>query len=347
MKTNQKKPTVNNHREYIYNPSRAITSSLKEYEHRQKSNYLDWGIPEIDDRVIPPLPGDLITIQGRPGMGKSMACIYLARRFANQIRNNVSDNKTIIVYATWETRVEEFMAIYSSKFTNYSLEDIGRGKANLKNIEKAFISDVIKDNIFVFGQSMENHRKPDPPNLVELDLALGDLIEDGYTIAALIVDYLQLIPHVDFSGKLVYGGLEHYGIGVNLQRCKRIGVKYGTPTFVAVQSRRDVDDYDGIKLPSMRDGYGASQIEKDSDKMFSITIPSKYLEVGTEFNVNDLIYEVQKETFIMKMTKQRFGPQDISDKWVLSLNPIAIDLTPQTPLRDYIPEEEEFHNEPF
>lgn len=264
---------------------------------------------------MPAVPGDLITILGRPGMGKTLTMIHLAKRFSTLLK----DEKDVVVYATWETLVEEFVGILSSSKSGYSLEDIARGRADLNQIKKALVS-ILGNGIVVFGQSMENRNNFDPPGLVELDQALTYLKEEGYNIRAVLIDYAQAIPGL---GKRFAESESSKTIAIseNINYCKMLGKKHGTPVFLGAQARRDVDEYAGVKFPQMHDGQWTSVLEQASDKIFSITMPVKYMKMGDMIKVGGWIYTVNDMTFGIKMLKQRFGPVSNSDTWILMFDP--------------------------
>lgn len=341
----QQKPTQpkpSDPSDFIYPPSRAISVSLNEYGRRiSQGGYLTWGIPGIDARMIPAVGGDLISLLGRPGMSKTMLLITLAKRFNHLLMTNVITNpnpdakKKVVVYATWETLVEEFVGLFSGPQTGVTLEMIGRGQVNLKSLEAALIP-VLGSHLIIFGRSMQNVENPNPPNLLDLDNALYKLREMGLEVSVLLGDYLQRIP----AYKSGYSRNQNDTTSIvkdNLDYFKNIAQRYGCPGYMAVQASRDVDNYGGLKFPQMGDGQWSSNIEQTSDKAFGLTMPAKYMEVGSEIRVNGWIYEVKPTTVCLRMWKQRFGSCDNSDVWVMELDPLTMTIIPQLILREDIP----------
>lgn len=313
-------------RGYVYPPARAAKVAIEEFERRNAGkDALDWGIAAMDKRIVPAVPGDLITILGRPGMGKTLTMIHLAKRFSGLLQGE----KDVVVYATWETLVEEFVGILSSSQSGYSLEDIARGRADLVQIKKALVS-ILGNGIVIFGQSMENRNNLETPTLLELDQALTYLREEGYNIRAVLIDYAQAIPGLGkrFSDT---ESSKTIAISENIVFCKTLGKKHGTPVFLGAQARRDVDDYGGVKFPQMHDGQWTSTLEQASDKIFSITMPAKYMRVGDEIKIrtkeSSWIYRVGEMTFGIKMLKQRFGPVGSADTWILLFDPKNLVVT--------------------
>lgn len=335
---NQKKPTPPlNPTDFIYPPARAVTVALTEFERRINSTKnLTWGVPEIDARMNPPVGGDLIMILGRPGMGKTLSLISRAKRVDALLRQNWSGtgNRPVVVYATWETMVEEFVGLFSAPQTGVTLEMIGRGQVNLNALENALIH-VLGSHIVVFGRSMDNIESPDPPTLVDLDAALYALREAGLEVVEILIDYLQRIPPMF---KLNGFGDTMEVVKENLNFAKNMGQRYGASVWMGAQSKRDVDDYGGLKFPLLDDGQWSSVIEQTADKAFSLTMPGKYMKIGKQFAVNGWMYEVTPTTLGIKMLKQRFGKHDENDVWIMDLDPVNMEITLQPTVGEDVPD---------
>jgi len=321
----QKRPEVEP-TSYIHMPPRAITVSVDEYERRISSpRSLTWGMEKIDDRVIPPMPGDLISILGRPGMGKTTIMVFLAKRFsgiANQKLLNVE--RPLFIYATWETMVEEFMGVFSAQSSGFTLEDIGRGNADLAKIKRAMVHSMGL-SVAVFGRSMPDARTSIPtPTLFNLSDAIKILNDMGHTVVGVFIDYLQQIPGLHYNDRRDDRSARS---SENLAYIKEVGIATGTFMIVGCQARREVDDYGGLKFPQLSDGQWTSTIEQASDKVFSITIPVKYLPEGTEITIGRWEYAVTDSMMGIRMLKQRFGPASDNDVWLLDLNMATADAS--------------------
>lgn len=322
--------------DFIYQPPRATSVAIKEITRRMNVKYrLDWGIPEIDYRWIPPVPGDKISIIGRPGHTKTTTMLYLAKRWAKLVRSQKDANgrSPLIIYATWETTVEEFMAVYTAGDSGQSLESIGRGTADLMAIENAMVA-TLSNNVVIIGQSNDSkqnrgqlltNRTP-MPTLVDLDLCLQYLHNQGFTIAAVFIDYLQRIPGLKPLRSSEDRALV---VGKHVEELKDLAVVHQVPLVVGVQAGRHVDKYAGLQLPADGDGQWSSNIEQTSDKIISITRPAKYLELNQKLDINGMNFNVLSETIVLKMLKQRFGPQDDADMWALECDFASASLKAQ------------------
>ena len=313
---------------YVHLPPRAISVSVEEYKRRMnRPQHLTWGIAEIDQRVVPYAPGDMITFLGRPGMGKTSIMIYQISRFADIVNKvDMGVENPIFMYATWETMVEEFMAVFSASKSGYNLEDIGRGRADLGKIKHAMVN-MMGASVAIFGRSMEDARARLPvPTLADYRDAIFMLQDQGFTVIGSFLDYLQRIPaersfdrrNDDRSSR----------VSENIEEIKDIGMTTGVWNVVGVQAKREVDDYGGLKFPSMQDGQWSSNIEQASDKSFSVTMPAKYLDIGTEVKLRGFIYEVTDQTLGLKLLKQRFGGATEDDVWLIGFNAADVTMYP-------------------
>lgn len=283
--------------DYFYLPSRAGRMAMEELERRKtQSIRFEWDVPCLDDYLTPMVPGDLISVLGRPGMAKSAALTHLARAADRElIRHGARDR--LVVYATWETLVEEFVALNVAHISGYSLEMIGRGDIRLERMQSA-ISQTVQQRIAVFGKSMKSGKGVH--TLDDLETALSWMVDEGMPPALLLVDYLQRMP----SG---FGTDRATKVSENHERLKDIAIGYRVPVVVAVQAKRDVDQYKGLRLPQMDDGQWTSVIEQTSDKVVSVTRPIRYMEQGSTVETADGQYSVDEQTLGFQVVKQRFG----------------------------------------
>lgn len=308
---------------YVYLPARAARVAAEEFKRRNDNPVrIDWGHAEMDDYLIPAIPGDLQCLLSRPGHAKTTTMIYLCKRHSKALPQG-----QLAVYATWETLIEEFMAVYNSERSGQSLESIGRGTANMGRLLDA-LAEGIGDNVAVVGRSMERDAKdqvttPQVHTIDDLDACLAHLISAGFKIGCLYVDYLQRIPGrrgVDRSSQVTE----------NLERLKDMSLKYTCRTFAGVQASRDVDDGAGLRIPEMDDGQWASAIEQTTDKLFGQTRPSLYLPDGQDIVTkgSGRSYKITLNMTVYQVLKQRWGPG--GKVFFNSLDPVMCTLKPHS-----------------
>lgn len=287
---------------YLYQPARAGRASIEEYQRRANNPTKSyWVVPEMDEYLIPPNPGDLCCYIGRPGHAKTSTLIYLCKQSAKQLTHG-----EISIYATWETMIEEFVALYNGERSGQSLESIGRGTANLSKLVDA-IAQGVGDNVAVVGRSMErdehgNIGTPEVHTLDDLDACLSDLTRHGMRIGSLFVDYLQRIPGRRGTDRSMQAS-------ENLERLKDMSLKYACHTHVGVQAGRSVDEGNGLQIPGLSDGQWTSAIEQTTDKLYGITRPILYLDEGYEIVLakSGRMYRVDSKLMVYRVIKQRWG----------------------------------------
>lgn len=296
---------------YFYMPSRAGQAGMSEFERRNNAPYrFGWNVEALDDYLIPMNPGDLVVVLARPGHGKTSALVHLMRQANHTIEalypisDNLDDARPIphAFYATWETLIEEFVALFLASSSGCSLEDIGRGKADLPAIERAIASSV-HNRIAVVGQSMSSDiRARRPPTLDDLNDILDMAAELGAMPAFLGVDYLQRCPSNSGRNKD-----RSMGVSENLELLKDMALRHRVPVVVGVQAKREVDEYSGLKLPSLSDGQWTSTIEQTADKVISLSRPFLYAP-HKAFQMSDGSWYASTPTSLaVSIPKQRWG----------------------------------------
>lgn len=307
--------TSNPSSRYLYQPARAARVAMEEYDRRSKAPYsLTWGVPEVDEYIIPALPGDLNCFLGRPGHAKTTTLVHLCKRMSPKMPDGY-----LSVYATWETLIEELVAIYSSEKSNQSLEAIGRGTADMVRLADA-IATGISDNVAVVGRSMERDERGNVADfqvhtLDDLEACLSYITSTGMKIGALFVDYLQRIP----SGRRNVNRSEQ--VSEHLERIKDMALRFTCPSFVACQANREVDEGSGLLIPDLSSGQWASAIEQTADKLYGQTRPILYMEEGQQviLKKQGFVYEVNRRMMVYKVLKQRWG--DSGKIFVLGMTP--------------------------
>lgn len=321
--------------DFIYLPTRATSVAVREVERRRNAKYhLDWGIPDIDKRWVPPAPGELICFMGLPGHAKTTTMITLARRWAQLVRarKDKQGRSPLIVYATWETTIEEFALVFTAKDSGESLESIGRGLADQKRIERALVQ-MLGTNVAMVGVSGETrrsqvaqprHRSP-LPTVADLDLCLQKLAIQEFEVAAVFVDYIQRIP----SEKSWSSHSERTAVvSENTSRLKDLAMVHDVPIVCGVQARREVSGYSGLKLPGPQDAQHSSTIEQDADKLLSFSRPAKFWDIGKDFDCYEFKYRIEPGTMAVQLLKQRWGPQEKDDLWILDYDFAAATMNP-------------------
>jgi len=310
--------------DFLYLPSRAGRVAAAEFARRRDApGRITWGVKALDDYLVPELPGELVAIIGRPGHCKTSLLLAKARTAA---ASWVKNSGGCVVYATWETLIEEAVGVLAAPASGFTLEDIGRG-ALADNQLQAVVdaaTGLLDSGLVFFGRSLESPPGR-VPTLADLEEALGTLVMRSMPPKLILIDYLQRIP------------LSHTGrtesemsarVGTNLERCKDLAMQFKCPVDIAVQARREVDDYSKLRLPTMKDGQWSSTVEQTCDKVFGVTRPILYLAEGSEIKREGLRYLITQRTLVAKVLKQRWG-QSGDKAFILDFEPSTCSISPQ------------------
>lgn len=315
-------------RDLIFSPARALTEFITYAEQLQEAPKVMWGVPAIDNRVIPFHPGDLISIIGRPGSAKTSLLIHLARREAERI-HKAKEEGACVIYVTWEQSVPELEAMLEAD-EEIPLDDIAWGRADLdrlitKGQHRASLP------VWIIGLGLGSAglgRQEMTPDIVfravEM-LADGSIHGEDVKLRPTLMcfDYVQLIP----PDKGARQKWERVYEAVNA--CKRLAIRVGCPVVIAAQAGREVDKFPD-RMPRLDSGQMSSAIEQASDKIFGVSRPVTFPEKPEVVTgSNERIYGVTENLLVMRLLKQRMG--DPTGRFYLYFNPATFVLAEAQP----------------
>lgn len=293
-------------RDIIYTPSEISTFGLRnlDYIKANKQNGVPIGLARIDKELNPLLPGDLVTVIGRPGNGKTGFMMRWARQRAADLRA-INPNR-LVVYITLEQSIEQLNAFDLAADTGVSITKMVRGEFDDDErvlMQQASMRRVAKPLWFI-GHSIER-RKKRPQITVEL---VADALtqieawdEERFTLDMVFVDYLQRVKLPPRSES------KTIALDEILNRLKDGALAFGCPFVVGVQAKREVDDRNP-PIPQMEDGQWTSGVEQVSDISFGVVRPRKYRALGETFGKAVVTDENQ---MIVSLLKQKMGPANI------------------------------------
>ena len=306
-------------RKLVHTPAEMMTSYLAWAEHAQSDPGIPFGLPAIDKRMIPMKPGDLVTLLGRPGDGKTSVLAYLAKHEANRIKARGTADSEMVVYVTWEQSAEELTAFFQAG-NEYSVSDVAWGRVDLDVIRRQAVKGG-GEPIWIIGHGISRAGERVPRMTPDAVLgAIESMQEDfGVRPTLALFDYLQLIPIPKTSRRVDQ-------VTEAPIRIKEMALRVGVPAVVAVQANRDVDNRD-IKLAEQSDAQWASSIEQTSDKMFSLWRPARTQEVldsGKPVQLGGHRYDVTPTLLLIRMIKQRFEQGRFT--WAVHFDPAYLKL---------------------
>lgn len=255
---------------------------------------------------LPVKRGELITVLGRPGNGKTGFMFRWARERAKYLQSIGSND--IVLYWTMEQLIEEMRLFHVAAETNVSASDMASGQINDWGAVKKSLRQLHTVPLWLAGKSRA--RRKDKIKLTEQALydALesvekwqGDNLEQG--IDCVFVDYLQRFRSdgrdwTQFYGDVVNGHKEMAG-------------DFSTRVILGIQAKREVDKYD-VPIPQMDDGQWTSGIEQQSDGMISVMRPAHYKGDGE--SMDGVVVKGHKQ-MVVSVLKRKMGPENFKD-WV-------------------------------
>jgi replicative DNA helicase len=264
----------------IFSPSQVARAGTAYIEARanNKSEGIPFYLPSMDSKLLPLLPGELLTIIGRPGAGKSAVMMYWARSRAKYLQSRFINDR-VVVYITYEMHCEELYALHVAAEVGIPVDAMARGQLDEEQLELVRNYGVRRTAVplWLIGHSQERRKKRpriDLNGVIESLWRMENWEEEGkrdLKIDMIFVDYLQRIP---FEGN---PESKVIGIDENLNKLKDIGLMFSCPVVCGVQARREVDDRNPA-IPELNDGQWSSATEQVSDKVLSVVRPIKYVQ---------------------------------------------------------------------
>lgn len=273
---------------------------------------LSWGIPEIDDKVLPMRPGDLVGIVARPGHAKTAMLAWHAKREAYRLLSEGKENSGVFV-CSWETTAEEYEA-YMISDQDITISRLARGMVPEGDVTRT-VAQKAKLPIYFIGRSQAHAGFKTPNMTMDVVENLLDLIYTMYDVKPTLIlfDYLQIIPVDGVTNKTEQ-------VEVVTPWVKRMAQTVDAPAFVAAQAARKVDTYKW-KIPEKDDCQHSSVIEQVADKLFGLwrTCLTEPREAEPlEIYPGKFVDPTDKNLVVMKMLKQR--DEEGVWLWPLSFN---------------------------
>ena len=286
-------------RTLLHSPNEAAAEFVSHAAKLQVRAGVTWGVPSLDKAMLPIQEGDVVSIVGRPGHGKTTVGAYLAKHEASRIQQQGLTDKECVVYWTFEQSVEEIeMAMFATP--TLSVSEIAWGKVGMEVIKHQAV-ERMRLPVWIGGESLARRRKT-PRMTLDVVYETIDSMEKEYKIhpTLVVLDYVQIIPHKE-SRKEKYEQISDAMIGA-----KELARRAGTRIVALAQAGRDVDKRQN-KIPSPADCQGSSAIEQNSDKGFGIWRPALTEAPGQLIDVRSTRYMVDPTLLVMYLWKQRFA----------------------------------------
>jgi len=275
--------------------------------------------PETRKGFLPVKRGELITVTGRPGNGKTGFMFRWARQRANKLQElaKSGDEKaanSVVLYWTMEQMIEELRLFHVAAEDGVSATDMANGKLETEQWDgvRKTLRKLQVNPLWLAGKSFA--RRKDKTKLDEhalrgalesIETWQGDNVK--VQVDSVFVDYLQRFrpgpgDWVQFYGDLVNGMKEMAG-------------DFATRVVLGVQAKREVDART-LPVPRMEDGQWTSSIEHQADGMISVVRPSHYLSQDALWDKDDANIKVAgHQQMLVTVLKRKLGPENF-DGWV-------------------------------
>lgn len=222
--------------------------------HEQTISAIKTGFEEYDKLTNGLLPGELLVVAGRPGMGKTVFLVNLMLRMAkeNPILFCSLDLSANLMAARFIAAKEGIAAenFLLHKLTRDNINDLLRTREDYKDY-KIQIIDRLPDSFKAF---MAFCRKK--------------ISEEG--IKVLVLDYLQLLgipaPRYSRESEIAYF----------MREFKKLARETNVSIVLASQLSRAVEMRGGSKKPLLADLRDSGTIEQDADKVLFLYRPEYY-----------------------------------------------------------------------
>lgn len=249
--------------DYVHIES-LLQDTMDEIEKIQSTGGIGTGIPtgfqQLDEVTNGLHPGQMVTVAGRPGSGKSTFALDLARSAA------VKHQKPTVIFSLEMGRLEIMMRLFSAE----------AGVA-LQNMRSGHMSD--QDWRRVALRSSELAEAPlyidDSPNLTMMEIrAKARRMKQRQDLQMIVIDYLQLMT----SGKRVESRQQE--VSEFSRAVKLLAKELEVPVVVLSQLNRSSEQRTD-KKPMLSDLRESGSIEQDSDIVLLVHRPDLY-ETETE-----------------------------------------------------------------
>ncbi|HAH06664.1 MAG TPA: hypothetical protein DCM05_09090 [Elusimicrobia bacterium] len=218
-------------------------------ERDQPANYLDTGFKELDNTLYGIKPGNLLTIGGRPGSGKTAFCTKLALNWAKA-------GKRVFMFTT-EMLAREMMERILPSMAGIKAWRLRRAKLEAEDYKRrdTACADLFENyDMYICGDIR--------PSLIEIRAAVARVKPD-----VLFIDNLQGCQFPDKDNRA-------YAIEEFLWTLKFFSAEEKFIPVLAAQLKREVD-YAPKKPPRMADFRDSAAIEHVSAQVISLWDPGK------------------------------------------------------------------------
>lgn len=240
--------------------TRAIDAAAEAFQSDGQTRGLSYGLRALDHKTLGAMPGDLVVIAGRPGMGKTAIALGMLRNmaaagnrclFVSLEMGDVALTTRMISDEIWRpNRRLSYWQIASGKMREERFQDVIDAGRRL--------------------QSLPVRIEQQPGLTIAQIGARARQYKRRHGLKALFVDHLGLVRP---SGR--YAGNKVNETGEITTGLKALAKELGIPIFLLCQINRGVEQRED-KRPTLSDLRNSGDIEQDADTVMILYRPAYY-----------------------------------------------------------------------
>jgi replicative DNA helicase len=310
MVTATKRPTG------VYRSAKAVDMMLAQIDERRiallekRAVYGFFGIPEIDEYMVPLWPGDLMYVTALPSNAKSFTCRMFEQRVVDLLLNN-DDGSRVVVWVTTEESVEKIAAHWLAGMSGVSSTAMLSGKLTEEHqvTLNASVAEVGSWPLYVVGHSSSSRgddgvkHKSARLSMSEIDACVDFIMNKrGKDIVLLTIDYIHRIRNDSRRDRE-----EHIRTAVDWTR--DLAIWLSAPVVVAAQAKSKVGDRK-YAMPTIPDVEWSMNAGQSADALLGLWMPKTTLGVGAiieQFGEYQNIVVTESMLFVA-VAKQKDGP---------------------------------------
>lgn len=298
---------------YILDPAGQAAELVRwlEEQHAADRWLLRFGVRDLDE-AITVAPPDLVAIAGRPSMGKSQVCKWLARVECDRILDEGDADSVVVVVTLEESSKKVSLGVNG---TPVNMRAVKRGEFDLEEARRWALGVVARPLHIVrhpglIGSGSTRSMAPSISAQLVLNAIsrIADTTRRPVRVRMVIVDYLQLLR----EGNRVDEKAKMHEVASAVEGLLRVADALGCVVVMAVQAGRETDSRTP-PLPTMADMQWGSVIEQACTLIVGCLRPIRHpafapkggsvMPPALEFRGQE--YPVTEEMFLLNIIKQK------------------------------------------
>lgn len=270
--------------------------------------------------VNPLGPGQVESLIGVSGMGKTTFMLYRAIQAARLYRDTGQTDKAV-VFISLEQSVEA-LEQYAQIDAPYSIDDMSWGQVGRADVAR-HVSERMTLPLYLGGWSQFDNQSKDKMTIRKIVESLKAMKDDfGVTPAHVVIDYLQVL-HIEGNFQSRPKELEEAG-----HQVKDLAIEMDCSVSLGVQANPDTVNRKTLPVPGLGDTWYTRIVDMISAKVFGLTRPIRWdnRDEGEKISWGGNSYEITNDLMLLRMIKQRHSKVGYGE-YAMYLDPDTMTLT--------------------